>query len=92
MERIYWGTEQITRNSHFEDSLVKLYREILLYEAKYVWYFSLKTPSRIMRNILQVDGWVELLKNIEGYETQYLQFSQILSHGNQAKIQVILRQ
>jgi Cdc6-like AAA superfamily ATPase len=92
MERFYLAPENVTRNSHFEDSLVKLYREILLYEAKCTWYFSLKTPNRILRNILQVDGWADLLKNIEGCETQCLQFSQILSHGNQTKIQAALRQ
>jgi Cdc6-like AAA superfamily ATPase len=92
MERFYWGPENVIHNSRFEDGLVKLYREILLYEAKCAWYFSLKTPNRMMRNILQVDGWADLLKNIEGCETQCLQFSQILSHSNQAKIQAALRQ
>jgi hypothetical protein len=87
LERFYWGSTNVIRNLHFEDALVEFYREILLYEAKCACYFNLETAKRTIRNIFQVDGWADLLKNIEKRESHCLQFNQILSHSNQAEFQ-----
>jgi Cdc6-like AAA superfamily ATPase len=92
MENFYWSAENVARNSHFEDALVKLYREILAYESKCAWYFSRRTPNRTVRNILKIDGWADLIKDIDACENQCLQFSQILSNANQAKFQAVLSQ
>jgi ankyrin repeat domain-containing protein 50 len=92
IENLYWSAENVVKNSHFEDALVKLYREILAYESKCAWYFSRRTPNRTVRNILKIDGWADLMKDIDACENQCLQFSQILSHANQAKFQAVLSQ
>jgi Cdc6-like AAA superfamily ATPase len=59
----------------------------LLYEAKCAWYFNLKTFNRTLRNILQIDEWADLIKNIEECQSRCHQVGQMLFSTNQAQIQ-----
>jgi len=83
VEKVYWSGEYDAHDAeHFEDAIIKLYCQILEYEAKSAHYFRINTPGRTLRNILKIDNWAELITKIQERASECDQFSHTIFAKN----------
>ena len=68
IERIYLHGEDYTLKTEFEAAIMKLYRQILEYEARVACQFNRNTALQIARNIVEADGWENILNSIKERE------------------------
>jgi ankyrin repeat protein len=68
IERIYLQGEEPALRNDLEAAIMKLYRQILEYEARAACQFNRNTAFQIARNIVGADSWESILDNIKTSE------------------------
>lgn len=79
----------------FEDAVVALYSDILMFYAKATCYFARRTLTMAFRNVVKLDDWTGLLSKVSNAEQTCMGFTTVLSQSallkGQEEIESLLR-
>jgi hypothetical protein len=83
IERIYLQDRDLTLRGDFEAAVMKLYTQILEYEARAACQFSRNTALQVARNIVEADSWKDIVESIKVSETACEKFMRIIDAEDQ---------
>lgn len=77
IESIYFQRTGVTLQKESAEAVIKLYYNILEYQAKAICHFVSKTGYRMLRNMLKIDDWSGLLATVKSSEISCRRFIHI---------------
>ena len=85
IEHIYLHGEELMLKGDLEAAVMKLYSQILEYEARAVCQFNRRTAIQIARNVVEADSWKGTLEMIRASETACDQLTRTIDAADQQK-------
>jgi hypothetical protein len=83
IERIYLKKEELALRNDLEAAIMKLYRQVLKYEARAACQFNRNTAFQIARNIVDADSWESILGNIKTSEVACDELREVIDAKDQ---------
>jgi hypothetical protein len=77
IESIYFRRTDVTLQKESAKAVIKLYYNILEYQAKAICHFGFKTGYRMVRNMLKIDDWNGLLVTVKSSDISCRRFIHI---------------
>ena len=69
IEHLYLSNEQYRLSADLDAAVIKLYSQILEYEARAACQFNRRVAVQTLRNIIGVDGWDSMLESVKQLAT-----------------------
>ena len=85
IEHLYLGNEQYRLSNDLEAAVIKLYSQILEYEARAACQFNRRVVIQTARNILGVDSWDTMLESVKQSATNCEILAKIIDAEDQRK-------
>lgn len=83
IEQVYFQSEELTLRNDLEKAIMKLYTQILEYQARAARHFNRNTGHQAGRNIVEADGWASILESIKESEEECDKFREIIDASDQ---------
>ena len=85
IEHLYLGNEQYRLSNDLEAGVIKLYSQVLEYEARAACQFNRRIAIQTARNVLGVDSWDTMLESVKQSATNCEILAKIIDAEDQRK-------